>query len=41
MYRKAYEESIEQKRPWALAGNNLAASYLKKGMTDTDILEPR
>lgn len=40
MYRKAYEESIEQKRPWALAGNNLAASYLKKGMTDTDILEP-
>lgn len=40
IYRKAYEESIEQKRPWALAGNNLAASYLKKGMTDTDILEP-
>lgn len=40
IYRKAYEESIEQKRPWALAGNNLAASYLKKNMTDTEILEP-
>lgn len=40
IYRKAYEESIEQKRPWALAGNNLAASYLKKDMTDTEILEP-
>lgn len=40
VYRKAYEESIEQKHPWALAGNNLAASYLKRDTIDTTILEP-
>ena len=38
--RRAYEESLEQKHPWALAGNNLAASYLERDTVDTSILEP-
>lgn len=40
LYRRAYEESLEQKHPWALAGNNLAASYLERDTMDTSILEP-
>lgn len=40
IYRKAYEESLEEKRPWVLAGNNLAVMYLKQGRIDTDILNP-
>ena len=40
LYRRAYEESLEQKHPWALAGNNLAASYLERDTVDTSILEP-
>lgn len=40
LYRRAYEESLEQKHPWALASNNLAASYLERDTVDTSILEP-
>lgn len=40
LYRRAYEESLEQKHPWALTGNNLAASYLERDTVDTSILEP-
>lgn len=40
LYRRAYEESLEQKHPWALAGNNLAVSYLERDTVDTSILEP-
>ena len=40
IYRKAYEESLEEKRPWVLAGNNLAVMYLKQGRIDTEILDP-
>ena len=40
LFRRAYEESLEQKHPWALAGNNLAASYLERDTVDTSILEP-
>lgn len=40
LYRRAYEVSLEQKNPWALAGNNLAASYLERDTVDTSILEP-
>lgn len=40
LYRRAYEESLEQKHPWALAGNNLAASYLERDTVDTSILKP-
>ena len=40
LYPRAYEESLEQKHPWALAGNNLAASYLERDTVDTSILEP-
>lgn len=40
LYRRAYEESLEQKHPWVLAGNNLAASYLERDTVDTSILEP-
>ena len=40
LYRRAYEESLEQKHPWALAGNNLAASYLERDTVDTSILDP-
>lgn len=40
LYRRAYEESLEQKHPWALAGNNLAASYLERDTVDTSIPEP-
>lgn len=40
LYRRAYEESLEQKHPWALSGNNLAASYLERDTVDTSILEP-
>lgn len=40
LYRRAYEESLEQKHPWTLAGNNLAASYLERDTVDTSILEP-
>ena len=40
LYRRAYEESLEQKHPWALAGNNLAASYLERDTVDASILEP-
>lgn len=40
LYRRAYEESLEQKHPWALAGNNLTASYLERDTVDTSILEP-
>lgn len=40
LYRRAYEESLKQKHPWALAGNNLAASYLERDTVDTSILEP-
>lgn len=40
LYRRAYEVSLEQKHPWALAGNNLAASYLERDTVDTSILEP-
>lgn len=40
LYRRAYEESLEQKHPWALAGNNLAASYLERDTVNTSILEP-
>lgn len=28
--RKAYDESLEMKRPWVLAGNTLAVQYLKR-----------
>lgn len=38
--QKAYEESLQMKKPWALAGNTLACLYLEKGVTDTRILEP-
>lgn len=38
--RKAYEESLNMKRPWVLAGNTLAKLYLEKDVTDTRILEP-
>lgn len=40
LYKKAYQQSLEEERPWALAGNNLAAAYLKRDTTDTSILEP-
>lgn len=38
--RKAYDESLEMKRPWVLAGNTLAVQYLKRDTIDTKVLEP-
>lgn len=38
--KKAYEESLEMKQPWVLAGNMLAAMYLRRDTTDTRVLEP-
>lgn len=38
--RKAYEESLNMKSPWVLAGNTLAKLYLERDVTDTRILEP-
>lgn len=38
--KKAYEESLEMKRPWTLAGNILAVQYLKRDTIDTKVLEP-
>ena len=38
--KKAYEVSLEQNNPWILAGNILAAQYLKRDTFDTRILEP-
>ncbi len=39
MYRRAYDESYEDNgTPWILAANNLAVSYLKKGIADTSLL---
>lgn len=43
LYRRAYEYSKtlnRDKRPWVLAANNLAMSYLKRDTTDVSILEP-
>lgn len=39
MYKRAYDESYaDNGTPWILAANNLAVSYLKKGIADTSIL---
>ena len=39
LYRRAYDESIEANgRPWILAANSLAASYIAKGVADTTLL---
>lgn len=42
LYRHAYEYSKEltNGKPWILAANNLAVSYLKRDTVDTTILEP-
>lgn len=39
LYKRAYDESIEANgRPWILAANSLAASYIARGVADTTIL---
>lgn len=39
LYKRAYDESIEANgRPWILAANSLAASYIASGVADTTIL---
>lgn len=39
LYKRAYDESIEANgRPWILAANSLAASYISRGVADTTIL---
>lgn len=42
LYRHAYDYSKEltNGKPWILAANNLAVSYLKRDTVDTTILEP-
>lgn len=41
LYKRAYEDSKEVNgRPWVLAANNLAVSYLRKNKADTSILAP-
>lgn len=41
LYRHAYDYSKTIKdKPWILAANNLAVSYLKRDTVDIDILEP-
>lgn len=43
LYKRAYDYSRTLSRdgkPWALAANNLAVSYLKRDTVDTSILEP-
>lgn len=40
LYKRAYDESIEANgRPWILAANSLAASYIARGVTDTTLLK--
>ncbi len=39
LYKRAYDESIEANgRPWILAANSLAASYIARGVVDTTLL---
>lgn len=39
LYKRAYDESIEANgRPWILAANSLAASYIARGVADTTLL---
>ncbi len=39
LYRRAYDESVEANgKPWILAANNLAASYITRGVADTTLL---
>lgn len=39
LYKRAYDESIEANgRPWILAANSLAASYIVRGVADTTLL---
>lgn len=43
IYRLAYNYSIQinpQKKPWILAANNLAESYIRRDTFDTSILQP-
>lgn len=41
LYKRAYDESLDQTgRPWPLAANNLACSYLKRDTFDLQILQP-
>ena len=41
LYKRAYEESkLSLKKPWILAANNLAVSYLERGHVDTTVLAP-
>lgn len=46
LYRRAYDYSIEltggkgKGKPWVLAANNLAVSYLRRDTVDTDLLKP-
>lgn len=41
LYKRAYEESkLSLKKPWMLAANNLAVSYLERGHVDTTVLAP-
>lgn len=44
LYRRAYNYSIEltggKGKPWVLAANNLAVSYLKRDTIDLDLLKP-
>ena len=41
LYKRAYDASVKESgRPWALAANNLALSYLRKDKADTSILAP-
>ena len=40
LYKRAYDESIEANgRPWILAANSLAASYIARGVADTTLLK--
>ena len=39
LHKRAYDESIEANgRPWILAANSLAASYIARGVADTTLL---
>ena len=39
LYRRAYDESLEANgKPWILAANNLAESYIRRGVADTTLL---
>lgn len=39
--RRAYDETLKDNgKPWILAANNLAASYIAKGQPDTSLLAP-